>query len=280
MQKFQAIAPLRQLIRNWRQNGQKIAFVPTMGNLHAGHLSLVERARQAGDRVLVSIFVNPMQFGPGEDFARYPRTEERDAALLAEAGAHALFLPDTALLYPRGEKHCTRVEVPLLSDILCGASRPGHFTGVCTIVAKLFNITQPDYAIFGEKDYQQLTIIRRMVEDLDMHIEIIGVPTLREPDGLAMSSRNGYLSMEERRIAPALYRTLGATRDALHAGRRDFGALESEASARLLEQGLHPDYVSIRAARTLSLPEADTGELIVLGAAWLGNTRLIDNLRV
>ncbi|MDH3870717.1 MAG: pantoate--beta-alanine ligase, partial [Gammaproteobacteria bacterium] len=190
-------ADLRARIREWRARGNRIAFVPTMGNLHAGHLRLVRHARAVADRVVASIFVNPMQFGPGEDFASYPRTLEADSAALMEADADLLFIPDIDVVYPRGPEQMTRVEVPALGDILCGASRPGHFSGVTTVVAKLFNLVQPDTAVFGEKDYQQLVIIRRMVKDLNMPVSIEGVATVREPDGLAMSSRNSYLQVGE-----------------------------------------------------------------------------------
>ncbi|MFZ5466226.1 MAG: pantoate--beta-alanine ligase [Pseudomonadota bacterium] len=280
MQTLHAISDLRAAVRALRAKGKRIAFVPTMGNLHAGHLALVERAQQAADAVVVSIFVNPLQFGAGEDFDSYPRTEERDAALLAEAGARLLFLPAVDTLYPHGQAGCTRVMVPELSDILCGASRPGHFAGVTTVVTKLFNIVMPDVAVFGEKDYQQLAILRRMARDLDMPIELIGLPTVREADGLAISSRNGYLSTEERAIAPGLYRTLCAAREALHAGQAP-AMVEAEAIERLHALGFVPDYVSVRRAEDLShAVVGEAGSLRILAAARLGRTRLIDNLPV
>ncbi|MEW6728375.1 MAG: pantoate--beta-alanine ligase [Pseudomonadota bacterium] len=278
MQTIHAIHELRAAIRSLRARNLRIAFVPTMGNLHAGHLALVKRAQQAADAVVVSIFVNPLQFGAGEDFDSYPRTEERDAALLAEAGVRLLFLPSVEALYPHGQAGCTRVMVPELSDILCGASRPGHFVGVTTVVTKLFNIVMPDVAVFGEKDYQQLTILRRMVRDLDMPIELIGQPTEREADGLAMSSRNGYLSAEERAIAPGLYRTLCAAREALRAGQAP-ALVEAEAIERLHALGFVPDYVSVRRAGDLAhAVVGEAGELRILAAARLGRTRLIDNI--
>lgn len=278
MQTIHSIPDVRAAVRALRAQGRRIAFVPTMGNLHAGHLALVERARQTADAVVVSIFVNPLQFGAGEDFDSYPRTEERDAAMLAEAGARLLFLPTVDTLYPHGQAECARVTVPGLSDILCGASRPGHFVGVTTVVAKLFNIVQPEVAVFGEKDFQQLTILRRMVRDLDMPIELIGQPTEREADGLAMSSRNGYLSAEERALAPGLYRTLCAAREALRAGRAP-AEVEAEASARLAALGFEPDYFSVRRADDLTPAAAgEAGPLRILAAARLGRTRLIDNI--
>lgn len=280
MQTVHAIPELRAAIRSLRARNLRIAFVPTMGNLHAGHLALVKRAQQAADAVVVSIFVNPLQFGAGEDFERYPRTEERDATLLAETGTHLLFLPTADTLYPYGLEACTKVSVPGLSDILCGASRPGHFLGVTTVVTKLFNIVQPDVAVFGEKDYQQLTILRRMVRDLNLPIELIGHPTEREPDGLAMSSRNGYLSAEERLIAPGLYRTLCAAREALRTGLAP-AIVEAEAIERLHALGFAPEYVSVRRADDLGHAlVGEVGPLRILAAARLGRTRLIDNIEV
>ncbi|HHC71639.1 MAG TPA: pantoate--beta-alanine ligase [Thiotrichales bacterium] len=280
MERIDTVEALRGRVAAWRGEGARVALVPTMGNLHEGHLRLVDRAREAGDRVVVSIFVNPMQFGPGEDLAAYPRTLQRDSELLEARGAHLLFAPAAGEVYPRPLEAMTRVEVPGLSDILCGASRPGHFVGVATVVAKLFNMVQPDVAIFGEKDFQQLLVIRRMVEDLDMPVEIVGVETVREPDGLAMSSRNGYLSAEERRVAPALYRTLRALGDRLRAGDRAYATLEAEGRSRLEAEGLRPDYVAIRRADDLAEPDGETPALVVLAAAWLGRARLIDNLRI
>ncbi|MEF3192969.1 MAG: pantoate--beta-alanine ligase [Halothiobacillaceae bacterium] len=280
MQTLHVQSDLRAAVRALRAKNRRIAFVPTMGNLHAGHLALVKRAQQVADAVVVSIFVNPLQFGAGEDFERYPRTEERDAALLAEAGVNLLFLPAVDTLYPHGQAGCTRVMVPELSDILCGASRPGHFVGVTTVVTKLFNIVMPDVAVFGEKDYQQLVILRRMVRDLDMPIELIGVPTVREADGLAMSSRNGYLSAEERAIAPGLYRTLCAAREALRAGQAP-ALVEAEAIERLHALGFLPEYVSVHRAEDLAHAVAgEVGSLRILAAARLGRTRLIDNIEV
>jgi pantoate--beta-alanine ligase len=260
--------------------GERVAFVPTMGNLHDGHLELVRRGRALAPRVVVSIFVNPLQFGPGEDLASYPRTLARDVELLATAGADLLFAPSADAMYPRPVPEQTRVEVPGLSDILCGASRPGHFVGVATVVCKLFNMVRPDLALFGEKDFQQLAVIRRMVDDLCIPVEVVGVPTVREPDGLAMSSRNGYLTAEERERAPALYRALQAVAQAVEAGGSDLAALERAAAARIDAAGLRTDYVSVRRARDLALPGDADEDLVVLAAAYLGRARLIDNLRV
>ncbi len=274
------IDSMRRCTATWRAEGRRVGFVPTMGNLHAGHLRLVEEARSRAERVVVSVFVNPLQFGPSEDFDTYPRTLAEDSAKLERLGVDVLFAPAESQMYPWGREAATRVEVPALSDILCGASRPGFFVGVATVVAKLFNIVAPHVTIFGEKDFQQLLVIRRMVADLNLDLEVVGVPTVREPDGLAMSSRNGYLSEAERGIAPALYRTLESVRDRLLAGERDFDALEADASRRLDGAGLRPDYVSIRRSEDLGSPEARDKALIVLAAAWLGGARLIDNLRV
>jgi pantoate--beta-alanine ligase len=278
MQIVTSIADLRACVRAWHARGERVAFVPTMGNLHQGHVSLVQRAREATPHVVVSIFVNPLQFGPNEDFAAYPRTPEADADKLRAAGAELLFLPKEQEIYPHGREGVTQVEVPGLSNELCGAFRPGHFRGVATVVAKLFNMVQPDIAFFGQKDYQQLLVIRRMVADLNLPLEIVGVPTLREADGLAMSSRNGYLNAEERGRAPALYQALRQVAEGLRAGRA-VAALEAEAVEYLKGRGFVPEYVSVRSAADLGPPGTDR-ELVVLGAARLGRTRLIDNLLV
>ena len=275
------IPQLRQAVRELRHAGAgRMAFVPTMGALHAGHLALVKAARQQADAVVVSIFVNPLQFGAGEDFSRYPRDAARDAALLESVGADVLFLPTEAMLFPQGQAAQTRVEVPGLSDVLCGAVRPGHFAGVTTSVSKLFNLVQPDVALFGEKDFQQLTIIRRMTADLNFNIEIVGQATEREADGLAMSSRNAYLSADERAHAPVLYATLKLMAEQLHLGRTDFERLEAEGRAALMAAGFVPDYVAIRRVDDLAVPTHADDALVVLVAARLGQTRLIDNIRV
>ena len=269
---------LRERIGAWRRAGARIAFVPTMGNLHAGHFSLIALARTHADRVVASVFVNPTQFGPREDFASYPRTLAQDQAGLAANGCDLLFAPEVQEMYPFGAAHTVRVEVPALSDILDGAARPGHFVGVATVVTKLFNLVQPDVAVFGQKDYQQLLVIRRMTHDLRLPIEIVGAPTQREPGGLAMSSRNQYLTREEREHARVIHRTLCAMRDALHGGIAH-GEIERRARAELEAAGLIPDYAVLRQARDLSQPEPGEREgLIALIAARLGRARLIDNL--
>ncbi len=270
---------LRELLRGWRARGERIAFVPTMGNLHAGHASLVSRARQSADRVIVSIFINPLQFGPNEDFAAYPRTPQDDRSLLETLRVDALFSPQVADIYPRGQESTARVHVPGLEDILCGAVRPGHFMGVATVVVKLLNLVQPDSAVFGEKDFQQLLVIRRAVTDLCMPIEIIGAPTMRENDGLAMSSRNRYLTSEQRQIASTIYTALERARRALEAGEEDLAALESRGLEALTQAGFKPDYFAIRDAETLQSPAPEQTELVVLAAARIGRARLIDNVR-
>ncbi|MGH8398320.1 MAG: pantoate--beta-alanine ligase [Gammaproteobacteria bacterium] len=274
-----SVTELRDCINRWRYTGQRIALVPTMGNLHAGHMRLVELARKHAEQVVVSVFVNPLQFGPSEDFKSYPRTLEEDKAKLMSVAANLLFAPSVDEMYPGGQEQITRIDVPELSAILDGKFRPGHFQGVATVVAKLFNMVQPDVAVFGEKDYQQLALIRRMVADLSMPVEVIGVPAVREADGLAMSSRNQYLTPDERALAPVLYRVLQETARALIGGRRDFEKLESEA-VRKLSDRFRPDYISIRAAHTLAMPYPNTPHFVVLAAAWLGKARLIDNIEV
>lgn len=277
MQTVHTIAELRAQVMAWKRAGEQVAFVPTMGNLHRGHIHLVERARELAPRTVASIFVNPMQFGPSEDFAAYPRTLDADSRQLETAGLDLLFAPGVTEVYPRPLEQMTQVTVPELPAVLCGASRPTHFSGVTTVVSKLFNMVQPDIAVFGEKDWQQLVIIRRMATDLDMPVAIVGVPTVREPDGLALSSRNGYLSAEERAIAPTLYATLRATAERLRAGERDFAALEAEAKAQLASAGFRPDYFEIRRPDDLQRPNLEDAELRIFVAAWLGRARLIDN---
>ena len=280
MQTVHTVAELRARVAAWKRAGERVAFVPTMGNLHRGHLHLVERARERAPRTVASIFVNPTQFGPNEDFAGYPRTLDDDSRQLAAVGLDLLFAPGVAEMYPRPLDEMTQVTVPELSGILCGASRPIHFRGVATVVSKLFNMAQPDVALFGEKDWQQLMVIRRLVADLDFPVEIVGVPTVREADGLALSSRNGYLTAEERAIAPVLYATLTASAERLRAGERDCERLTSEAKARLAAAGFRPDYFEIRRACDLRPPADGDTDLRILAAAWLGRARLIDNLAV
>ncbi|TNF37292.1 MAG: pantoate--beta-alanine ligase, partial [Gammaproteobacteria bacterium] len=273
-----SIAAIRQQVATWKQQGLRVAFVPTMGNLHQGHLDLVAAARQQADRVVASIYVNPLQFNEASDFAAYPRTLEQDQTKLQTAGCHALFVPQTTEIYPQGQDTITKVTVPGLSDILEGACRPGHFTGVATVVTKLFNIVQPDIALFGEKDFQQLMLIRRMVTDLAMPIDIVPVPTRREADGLAMSSRNNRLTAEQRLQAPAIYRTLLTVYQAIRDGNRAFEQLEQSAVKTLQDAGFDVEYILIRRADDLQAPDAANRQLVLLAAARVGDIRLIDNL--
>lgn len=270
---------LRAALRGLRAGGGRVALVPTMGNLHAGHLELVRLAAGHADHVVVSIFVNPLQFGPDEDFDRYPRTLDADLEALAGLGqALQVFAPDTTVLYPDGPELASQVQVGGLSEILCGASRPGHFTGVATVVLKLLNLVQPEVAVFGRKDYQQLQVIRRMVRDLDVPVCIEAGETVREADGLALSSRNRYLRAAERQQAPVLYRMLGDLAAAVQAGTDDLPVLEQAGRDALIAAGMRPDYVSIRCQQDLRVPAAGDRDLVVLAAARLGETRLIDNL--
>lgn len=268
---------LRAQIRGWRQAGQRVAFVPTMGNLHAGHFSLVTLARQHADRVVASVFVNPTQFGPNEDFDRYPRTPDADAAGLDEVGCDLLWLPSVEAMYPLGVAQAVRVSVPGVTEVLDGAHRPGHFDGVATVVARLFNQVLPDVAIFGRKDYQQLAVIRHMVRDLAFPIEIVGADIKREADGLAMSSRNQYLSADERATAPVIHRVLEAMRDAALQGlaREE---IERTATRALELAGFVPDYAVLRTPIFAEPAEGEAGPRVALIAAKLGRTRLIDNL--
>lgn len=280
MQIVSEILPLREQRRKWQNEGKVIGFVPTMGNLHDGHLDLVREAKKHCDVIVVSIFVNPMQFGPNEDLDAYPRTLEEDKKALAALGVTCIFVPRVEDIYSRGLEQQTFVEVPGLSYMICGASRPGHFRGVATIVCKLFNMVQPNHAFFGEKDFQQLQIIKGMVYDLSMNLIVHGVPTRREEDGLAMSSRNHYLSSEERKLAPMLYQAIGSVAEGIVSGRRDFQALIAEHKASLNNEGFKVDYIEIRSANTLLHPSHEETYLVVLTAAFLGKTRLIDNLQV
>ncbi|MEQ8661077.1 MAG: pantoate--beta-alanine ligase [Gammaproteobacteria bacterium] len=271
---------LRERVRGWKTEGLTIGLVPTMGNLHAGHISLLARARELADRTVVSIFVNPIQFGKGEDYERYPSTLAEDQEKLSAAGLDLLFAPDLAELYPAGIEEDTRVTVPQLSDILCGEFRPGHFSGVATVVAKLLINVQPDFALFGEKDFQQLLVIRRMAHDLLIPVDIIGMPIVREADGLAMSSRNSYLSDEQRITAALINRTLRAAAARVMTGAEALTAIESEAAATLADAGMRPEYFSVRRRADLALPRAGDRELVILTAAWLGSARLIDNIQL
>lgn len=279
MKMIQEITELRELRRTWQSGKQDIAFVPTMGNLHEGHLKLVQEAKKSATKVVVSIFVNPLQFGPDEDLDAYPKTLEADKSSLAALGVDVLFMPKSEDIYSRGLEQQTFVEVPGLSYMICGASRPGHFRGVATIVCKLFNMVQPNQAYFGEKDYQQLQVIKAMVTDLSMNLTIHGVPTQRDPDGLAMSSRNGYLSDEQRTIAPQLYHEIIKLAEAIVGGRRDFSKLIVQTKHNLADAGFNPDYVELRNAHTLLQVGHEDKDLVILAAAFCGKTRLIDNIQ-
>ncbi|MBL0164262.1 MAG: pantoate--beta-alanine ligase [Xanthomonadales bacterium] len=270
---------LRALLGDRRRSGQRIGFVPTMGNLHAGHYSLIARARQCCDFVVASIFVNPTQFGINEDFSRYPRTPEQDALGLGENGCDLLFLPDVETIYPLGHARAVSVHVPELGDVLEGASRPGHFDGVATVVARLFNRVQPDAAVFGSKDYQQLLVIRRMTFDLGFPVEIIAAPIIRESNGLAMSSRNQYLDAAQRGQAGAIHETLRWMAGQLDDAVQSAADIEAAAIQRLADAGLDPDYAVIRSIADLARPlPDDVGQAVILIAARLGPVRLIDNL--
>ncbi|MFT5234861.1 MAG: pantoate--beta-alanine ligase [Shewanella sp.] len=273
----QEIQQIREQVRVWRMKGESIAFVPTMGNLHLGHITLIKEAAQRADHVVASIFVNPMQFGQNEDLEAYPKTLEADKLALSKAGAELLFTPTPEIIYPKGMDQQTYVEVPKIGNQLCGASRPGHFRGVATVVCKLFNIVQPDIALFGRKDFQQLMIIKTMVEDLSLPIEIIGVDTIREVSGLAMSSRNGYLTDRQKCQAATLKQTM----DKLAADIKHGCAITlaiNNGKQTLIEAGFTPDYLELRSAADLSQITDEQNELVILAAAYMGKTRLIDNL--
>ncbi|WP_046271458.1 pantoate--beta-alanine ligase [Pseudomonas syringae] len=280
MNTVKTVQDLRAAVARARSEGKRIALTPTMGNLHSGHAALVTKAAQRADFVVATIFVNPLQFGPNEDLATYPRTLAADQEKLLQAGCNLLFTPSVEEIYPHGMADQTLVSVPHLSQGLCGASRPGHFEGVATVVSKLFNMVQPDLAIFGEKDFQQLAVIRAMVRDLNMPIQIIGEPTVRADDGLALSSRNGYLNDAQRAAAPALYQAIRQIADAIKAGEQDFDALLASKKQQLEAAGFSIDYLEIRDATSLRATTADNRDLVILAAAFLGKTRLIDNLHL
>lgn len=271
---------LRQHIRRFRMEGKRVALVPTMGNLHDGHMKLVDEAKARADVVVVSIFVNPMQFDRADDLARYPRTLQEDCEKLNRRGATLVFAPTPEEVYPKGMGDQTFVEVPGISSMLEGASRPGHFRGVSTVVSKLFNLVQPDIACFGEKDYQQLALIRKMVADMGYDIDIVGVPTVRAKDGLALSSRNGYLTSDQRKIAPGLSKVMNAMAEKLRAGERDLEKMLAVAAQELSEKGFRPDDLQIRDADTLLPLTGNSQRAVILMAAWLGQARLIDNQTV
>ena len=280
MEVIQGKNELRDLLAEWGRNGEHIAVVPTMGNLHGGHLSLVNVAREHAERVVVTVFVNPVQFGADEDFEDYPRTFDRDTRKLRTVNADVLFAPDVETVYPFGLENATRITVPGLSEHLCGSHRPGHFDGVTTVVARLFALVRPDVAVFGKKDFQQLLVIRRMIEDLSLPLRVVAAETIREQDGLAMSSRNTYLSDDERQLAPALYQVLVATADEIRKGQRDFEELEARAVHDLGNVGFAPEYIAIRQSADLGMPGPSCAEFVVLAAAQLGAARLIDNVLV
>ncbi len=273
------LSALKTRIKSWRQQNEVIAFVPTMGNLHEGHLSLVQKARELADRVVVSIFVNPLQFNDQQDLTNYPRTLNDDVQLLSELDCELIFTPTEEMIYPNGMASLTKVIVPGFDDKLCGKGRPGHFDGVATVVTKLFNMVQPDIAIFGEKDYQQLMLIKKLVADLNLTVDVIGVPTKRQDSGLAMSSRNALLTQKQLVQAPSLYKTLLATKHAIEEqGETNFSLLCKQAKQQLQEAGLEPEYVDIRRAEDLESANADDKQLRILAAARLGSVRLIDNI--
>lgn len=280
MQVVHTLKELRLILRQARSKGKKVSLVPTMGNLHEGHLQLVDRARESDAFVVATIFVNPLQFGENEDFDAYPRTLERDSKLLEQRGCNLLFAPNVSEVYPDGLKAESTVHVPDLTKHHCGASREKHFDGVATIVSKLFNMVQPDEAVFGEKDFQQMMVIRKLVKDLCFPIEIISVETCREEDGLAKSSRNGYLDAEQRKLAKYLYLVLQETKASLIEGNGDFTSARQQAITSLTEYGFKLDYFNIASISTL-LPAKDGDvDIVILAAAYMGSTRLIDNIRV
>lgn len=280
MRTIHTLKELRAVLSGYRQQGKRIGLVPTMGNLHEGHISLVEQARQAADVVVTSIFVNPMQFGASEDLDNYPRTLQEDQDRLQAAGNSLIFAPSPEEVYPEGLAQQAQVIVPEMSEGHCGTSRPGHFEGVATVVTMLFNMTQPDVAVFGEKDFQQLAVIRKLTKDLFIPVEIIGAPTVRDADGVAKSSRNGYLTAEERAVAPTIFNAMEAIATALAQGATDYTKLENKARATLSDRGFRPDYVNIINSLTLKPAQAEDEYLTVLVAAFLGTTRLIDNRSV
>ncbi|QPK03447.1 pantoate--beta-alanine ligase [Vibrio kanaloae] len=277
MQTFAEITALREQIKQFKRDGRTIAFVPTMGNLHEGHLTLVKKARELADIVVVSIFVNPMQFDRADDLNNYPRTLEADLSKLTGEGVELVFTPTPEVMYPEGLDKQTFIEVPGLSHMLEGASRPGHFRGVATIVTKLFNVVQPDFACFGEKDFQQLAVIRQMTTDLALDIQIVGVVTVREMDGLAMSSRNSNLTFDERQRAPVLARTMRWISSAIRGGRDDYASVIEDAADQLRAADLQPDEIFICDAKTLQAITSESTQAVILMSAFLGKTRLIDN---
>lgn len=280
MQVFHTVNGLREILRKHRNSGQKIGFVPTMGNLHDGHLALIKQAKQTNDIVVCSIFVNALQFGLNEDWDKYPRTYDSDYEKLDQEGCDYLFYPEDGEMYPNGLDTQSRVICPTMTDVLCGASRPGHFEGVTTVVSKLFNIVQPDEAIFGIKDYQQLAVIKRMTEDLCLPVKIISAPIHREADGLAMSSRNSYINEDERPKVKVLKQVLELIAEQIKAGNLEFTQLEMEAKKRIESEGFKADYVTISNSKTLEPAAVDDREITILGAMYTASARLIDNISI
>jgi len=284
MKHFEQLSDLREQVSQWRKQGLTVGFVPTMGNLHEGHLQLIDTAQKHAEKVIVSIFVNPMQFGENEDLDAYPRTLEADKTALTMRGADAVFTPSVKDVYPRGLTAQTFVEVPEISNILCGASRPGHFRGVATVVCKLLNMVQPDVAVFGKKDYQQLMVIRLMAQDLSMPVSIIGMETSREESGLARSSRNGFLSAEQKQLASEIYKSMQSAASAIQEQSNNLKSIEADCTEQLRRAGFKPDYFSIRRQSDLLEPTTRDTDLVILVAAYIesatGTTRLIDNLEV
>jgi len=280
VERFESADDVRARVATWRESGDTIALIPMMGNVHQGHLSLVALAAGQVERVVVSVFVNPTQFGPDEDYAAYPRTPEADARGLSRAGVDLLFAPSVATMYPYGPDNATTVQVPGLSDDLCGTHRRGHFQGVTSVVCRLLNICRPDLAVFGQKDYQQFVILRRMVTDLQLSVRLIAGPTERETSGLAKSSRNSFLDDEQQQTAAVIFRSLQQVQTALIDGERDFTALEKRATDAIAAAGLEPEYVAVRAADDLARPGPASLNLVVMAAARYGKVRLIDNLAV
>jgi len=280
VQRLETPQELRALLAQWHPEGDRIALVPTMGNLHKGHVSLIKLARELADRVIVSVFVNPTQFGPNEDFEEYPRTLETDALKLMRAGADVLYAPSVETMYPEGPDNASRITVPNLSSELEGASRPGHFAGVASVVCRLFNMCYPNVAVFGQKDYQQFVILKRMARDLHLPVQLVAAPTVRSETGLALSSRNSYLNDAERNTAVVISQALNAINAQLEEGNRDFAALEKAATEQIAAAGLEPDYIAIRDAEDLSMPGAGSLHLVALAAARLGKVRLLDNILI
>jgi len=280
MNQANSVSELRQYIQHWKDHQQSIAFIPTMGNLHQGHLSLIEKGQSLCDRTICSIFVNPMQFGPNEDFNHYPRTLDRDIELLESVACDLVYMPTASELYPQGLEGISQIIVTDLTDTFEGAHRPGHFTGVATIVAKLFNIVRPDISVFGKKDYQQYCVIKKMTQDLNLDVEIIGQETSREPSGLATSSRNRYLNEEQKSEAALIYETLQEASDKIVRGEKDFASVEKQATDKLNQAGFDTDYFNVCNADTLKPATTGDKKLVILVTTRLGDTRLLDNIEI